>query len=1253
MGRVTQTFDDKQLALQMTEAVYGALWERDKTSNRYLPRLLSDVLSRYPAYLDAAVRTTVPQGFYMQLAAYTEDAFRRVFLNPRGNLVKVDDKVYLHQLKAVTPKTLIWVTRQPGATMKHKLAMSRKILSQKKVYSYNLPENRVAVQLYKELHKLLRDACGEAPPTPEIQRFLALDALRIRSELPPDPEGNILQPNNVLMNDPAYSIIWKAHVQLRAYRNTLPSRYAHLLRRWIDCLLLAVAAQVANRENVSLLDFYATVDEDGGSVCVRDLERDVLAERIVLVINPVQIYTSGTVIKAEVNGAGEAYCIIRSEDGDELYCNEKYLKSKSILRDLAVGDRVSVELQDGGKSKRIASLSRKFRYVLTLDTHDDEFHLSLAYQERRNALYITAREVEKTYRMCFSNPERGVSDELAVADTATGKSYHFAADAGGLVHCTKELFLPLLGSLLSPTQRNAAEPQPPRDLALDFTSYLPQGDRSHPALSLYYVKGKSYGYLPYASYHYAFIGEAISAKSVMDRCIGKDALFAFDKIISRVKESVRAPECGCLVYATPDKSEFSQRDVRRSLKRGAGNIWPIWRSICAATCCGKLLNPKERVLVIDTQSAEVSLTLLNVLPSTGESLFEHNPPFPSGENSGDLAIDPFLARYIEAYSQKYELDLTQEEQQRLVQSGVVEFVLANKTEQTKLIVRDGEPLLFDLCYDPTLYKELFESWYDRFQSFYETFAAGQERFQQVLVVGNHIQKELFNKRKHTYQGTRFTVLDNEALLRGATQLIPLIKEGKVAWKEHLPNLSLEVIKDGQFHELQLTRDESINNAMGAEVHIKVEGERLLLRRGQPRYEFPLITSLDDRPGNRVQMQIENPSFPLAQDVEVQLDLRYRYGDENSYQVIITPCSPLEDAFRPIKIALENAEVTRVQRESSVINTGAPNIEKPPFAPEKLDQIQFFLNLFLDDLDSGLIEGQTEKKHLDQKKLGDRLNRNTSNLQALLLNRPDKAREFQNRLSVEHIQLLLKLCQPEIACEWFTEFNSSLHGNLWGSAMSFLLCMCNSDNLYRHLFRSCRQKIEGDPKASLQPLAYAITHKLDDYQGDIGVLYSEALDYVIAQIETPKRTYSMIRALHNVVKFDDDIIPTLYCRKPSCIERMLREIVQNFSRPDLWVQTYVPFSRILLELLRLRKYDDFLLLQADSDESEFLAKQIRRLDKQLGPQLKNPNAFALTKKDKGALYGMSDVAYLLNAYLTGKSTTSLPQLIRENLDDEDS
>lgn len=117
------------------------------------------------------------------------------------------------------------------------------------------------------------------------------------------------------------------------------------------------------------------------------------------------------------------------------------------------------------------------------------------------------------------------------------------------------------------------------------------------------------------------------------------------------------------------------------------------------------------------------------------------------------------------------------------------------------------------------------------------------------------------------------------------------------WRDHIPELSIKVIKDGRYQPFFLVdRGTTIRPVRGVPVPIAVR-ERFTLPAGKAYFQFPLFQGQDPDDLGYV-ARLESPAFPLDADAACRLTMTYSYGADDPYRLLF---EPLDGSFKPVQV----------------------------------------------------------------------------------------------------------------------------------------------------------------------------------------------------------------------------------------------------------------------------------------------------------------------------------------------------------------
>ncbi|WP_462183037.1 hypothetical protein [Pseudoalteromonas maricaloris] len=124
------------------------------------------------------------------------------------------------------------------------------------------------------------------------------------------------------------------------------------------------------------------------------------------------------------------------------------------------------------------------------------------------------------------------------------------------------------------------------------------------------------------------------------------------------------------------------------------------------------------------------------------------------------------------------------------------------------------------------------------------------------------------------------------------------------WRDHLPELSIRIVRDGIFENFYLVKDATITPQRGRTVNIPLE-ESFTLPAGQTHYSFPLQQGEGNKELHFV-AYLKSPAFPLKKATVCKLMMTYTYGADEPYELKFIPLDSAEAGFKSIRVEWRSA-----------------------------------------------------------------------------------------------------------------------------------------------------------------------------------------------------------------------------------------------------------------------------------------------------------------------------------------------------------
>ena len=890
------------ITAQVVEHLLTRAAARDPRTGAPLPQSVLEYLEAVDA-ASSQGRRPLPCDRIACAAELAARPLAEIIERHRTRLERTHEQLPFHRLRDVDPRSLAWMARLPGRTVREKLAGHTHALGVLRRITADTPENRAARAVGKLLAqriglRLSHEAAYDrtADSTERAARLAEVAALcgeRLRrSALGDVPVAARVRPNNVLLSDPAYSRLYRAWRWLHDYEVELRTAWATLADRTVVALFFLVSARLATAPRVMFWDSPARVslgveggpfgllqlsDRQGARVWMEDASFEFL-------VTPEASRDTRLLLRLSAQqNLLVAHMTPLQGDG---------LQQRGPVTPMVVEIQLVPEPLSAGRGIAVATTGCDDLGVGASRSWGDMDGLSMI------ADAITATLLAK----CDVRPRRafhrtpGHSDAVP-EDARVGVAFHaswLGMDIGESRAREREGWVAAC-QLADGEGVEWLEGRPDRRLRL--------GTASHRIYSM---------------------GDALDVEGEDD--VGTLAL-ATSRIVDEVAHDLESSPTARVAYAVPDAiDEFSQRALRAAMTSRFRRSIPVWRSVCAAMAWQlddgfreRRVRSGDHVVVIDTEFARTSMTLLvarhdpkleTEFPSTGGIYWERKPPLPPDEDLEMLGWQTLLERYVEnrvgaSLRSSPEALLPRERRALsgdLVRVGIVDGFLGTVRSR---VVRTpspqlGEDLLLRVSHNPTQFDDMVTNWVEWLAASIDAnmslVRAPRGSATHLVLVGEAFALSETGERTTRVIDARLrwarlappVVVRPDVIATGARQGLVRLERGCRTWMEWLPDLSLEVVRDGHFGELHLLDKDTVVDPFLGEAHSFTVDEPLNLSQGQSWFSFPLLMGRNGTRPLAWEARVDSPAFPLDRDVAVSLILQYCYGLEASYQLALEP-----------------------------------------------------------------------------------------------------------------------------------------------------------------------------------------------------------------------------------------------------------------------------------------------------------------------------------------------------------------------------
>lgn len=979
---------------QVSEHVFSTVAHGDPRTGEPLPGSLTAILRAIRGATATGSRP-FPHDRLLSVAEFTADALAHLLDRHRHRTVRVHEQLPFHQLREVDTRSMAWLARQPGRNIREKLSGRTHALGVKRDVSADTSENRLLRSFAKLLvHRATsRLAFTSVYDESDADRDRAgrLDAcVRLcderlrRTDLANVPPLARLQPNNVLLSDPHYSRVYRAYKWLRDDEESLRGSWKEALQRTRVLLLWMVAAQLACRERVVIAEALARVrtgrsddhhlgvevrgadavsadwilnppitflvvpeGQDAAAVRIRlSLESDfllvhiarlggsgILEEKSVhaltLEVRPapehlqprrgIGIIVDG--LETSLRGAERTHADLAGLTPLAIQLARQILQRAGVRPDGAEVGQQTWATPDGGR--------------VGVEIGNTSLHVSTEQTAVSTTSWALALAVPGTDRDFEWLDGRGAPEIImgAAGRTLWATSHVLApdeyADAGMLALATERILGKLTLELAESAHTRVAYAVP--DAVDEFSQRSLRrafGASIHRPVPVWRSVAAAMAWAGTTTESGPRPDESVVIVDVEFGEVTLTVLTArYDDQLARTHPASRG-----LYWER--KPPLAPDDERGSLG------WPYVLREYAQVLVARQLDAVDPGLLDRLVDDLVRSGKMASLVAQGGSIFVQ---IPSSQRARSEVVELFEDfRWFDDAVGRWAERLDHSVRDALSTLGTHRLVLCGGPCAHERFARPGSQLgrikffneakgfgfIVPADGGADLYFHRSSWWSDRRPSTNDlvVFQVGSSgRGPEARQVGA--------VPRLTTWLQRHILVSPQGVAAGARACLLRLDTGALTWREWVPELSLEVVRDGHYRELQLLASGTfVDPFLGRDVQFTVP-EPLILPRGHSWFSFPLMVGRQSGRPFAWEARLESKAFPLDRAVRARLTLSYRYGLENSYMLTVAPEAGEDAPFSRVE-----ARWIRGGEAVGEHHAGQPPVFSPgPWAPHDEDQ----------------------------------------------------------------------------------------------------------------------------------------------------------------------------------------------------------------------------------------------------------------------------------------------------------------------------
>jgi len=908
-----QTVEPSVSAIDSIESIYKALNDRDEIKAKALLMLmlrnwLTEVSNFDPVsghalhtgiidFLGAVAKSVqdespeseIKDRIY-RIVSHTKEAVLAIMEHTRDKILREHAMLPIHAAREVDSNSVQWLSRQPGRTLREKLSGKPYMKAVRRRSSVDTAENRLLRAFLFRLEQILierqnvlsaaaEETCEELFVS--IQRWLRTeDAAEIGAW------GN-LPPNNTLLQDKRYRKVWDGWLWLQAIDEQVTGDGKRVHRDILSVIYWNTLSLLNHSGRFRTVQQPVGLDYDNFSI-VPEL--------------PVRGYLFPDNSNTKISGAIDR---LVSDRGfgfiDGCFFHASDLMTGLRFDELQIGDQLLFDVEETPKGKCAKRLEKGFRKPprqIVFELLNEQINISV--DEETISILIDRDQIVLGQKN--KGTKRKLKIELAalndipkmILSLVTEASFEYSEptnNQSGPIRVDSSV-VDLCSIRPAFTNNTGSQAHLPFRL---LQQHWPLNVNGGLAIDCGYAKSIAL----HSDIETVSMRSLFSHSSMLPDATKSSASMFFAKKLS---DYIQADK---LTYLVPDwGNDFDLEGIRKSVNFYFNESTPLPKSIAAIFAwqsSKKFVQDRVRendfVLVVDSFDGGISITpvqaiyqqeLAEILPETQGMSWERHPTV-------------------------------------IVPNRSIHTAMAHNLD------RDGcqtSEELLDLFGFDGLSSDSGEVSFVKDDHWYHLPCSIREALTQDLdlnILSNYAISDCLNSTNRDCRGVGVFILPLEDTIRkpdvrmdykwlgsawspikGCQTLNRWQEEADdiALWRDHLPELSIRIVRDGHFENFYLVKDATVTPQRGRTVNIPVE-ESFTLPAGQTHYSFPLQQGEGNKELQFV-AYLKSPAFPLKKATACKLKMTYTYGADDPYELRFIPLDSAEAGFKSIRVEWRSA-----------------------------------------------------------------------------------------------------------------------------------------------------------------------------------------------------------------------------------------------------------------------------------------------------------------------------------------------------------
>ncbi|KGA27991.1 DUF2357 domain-containing protein [Pectobacterium odoriferum] len=826
-----------------------------------------------------------------RIVSHTKDAILAIMEHTRDKILREHAMLPIHAAREIDSNSVQWLSRQPGRTLREKLSGKPYMKAVRRRSSVDTAENRLLRAFLFRLEQILIERQNVLSAATEktceellvsIQRWLRTeDASEIGA-------WSNLPPNNTLLQDKRYRKVWDGWIWLQA----------------IDEQITGDSKRV-HKDILSVI-YWNTLSLLNGSGHFRTVQQPVGLDYDNFSIGhelPVMGYLFPEIdskIKGKIKTINyeKRFGFLTQERGGDLFFHQSNLSKRLAINSLSVGDEVSFVIGSNRQGECADDITLPVGIIpVEFNLTGDKWKLQIGgdkYLLQIVSWNLVIEQSQGAIKKLKIEPATIKEIPKAILSLFTGASFEYSEpthNQSGPIRMERSV-VDLCS--IRPTFTNNTGFQAHLPFRLLQQTWSLKGGTTHVIDC-----GKAKAITLSNNIETVSMRSLFLHSSILPDATKSSASMFFTKKLSDYINADR------LTYLVPDwGNDFDLEGIRKSVNFYFDESTPLPKSIAAIfawqsskTFVQYRVRENDFVLVVDSFDSCISITpvqaiyqeeLAEILPDTQGISWERHPTIivPNRSIHAAMAcnLDHNGCQSSEELLHLFGFDGL------VSDSGKVSFV------------KD-------------------EHWYHLPGSIREALAQDLD----LNILSSDAISDCLNSTNRDCRGIGVFILPLEDTIRKPDELGVYKWLGSAwspirgcqtldrwqeeadnlpLWRDHLPELSIRIVRDGHFENFYLVKDATVTPQRGRTVNIPVE-ESFTLPVGQTHYSFPLQQGRGNKEMQFV-AYLKSTAFPLKKSTACKLKMTYTYGADDPYELKFIPLDSVDAGFQSIRVEWRSA-----------------------------------------------------------------------------------------------------------------------------------------------------------------------------------------------------------------------------------------------------------------------------------------------------------------------------------------------------------